>query len=353
MDTFSRDWISAVGGPQVTGATTSGGNVSFGGAGGAGLIQLHVPDSLTPPADTLGASSVVVPTQSIGTGTPLDAIASPAAIPLIPAFGATSQARSKWISIGGADKKPSGIPAQLLFLFQGIETAVGPDEGKVLVSGEDVQELPALLDADLENNPDAIVLSDRLSLRLSGSALDPFSGMTNGVSNDLYLRNPALLRDFVLRLSVASVTEDFRVAGAEYDEGADNNPNDQALTMTATEEGTDLQDFIDENTSLGTVRYTLLPRYFRVLTAGEEGRIPTSSYVRILFQATGADTNGQPNATPLVDWTADISQFNSVTAGELQFFRFEVEFELNDGGMSVPPDTEAVSLDFLRIPFVF
>ena len=62
---------------------------------------------------------------------------------------------------------------------------------------------------------------------------------------------------------------------------------------------------------------------------------------------------GDPDeAAPLVDWTADISQFNAQPAGQLRFFRFEVEFDIATSG-SPDADTEAVAVDFLRIPFVF
>lgn len=75
---------------------------------------------------------------------------------------------------------------------------------------------------------------------------------------------------------------------------------------------------------------------------------------RVRFQATGADGFGNPDETnPLVDWTADIAQFNLLPPGELRFFRFQVEFDLDAQGTGVSAQTEPVSLDFLRVPFVF
>ena len=54
----------------------------------------------------------------------------------------------------------------------------------------------------------------------------------------------------------------------------------------------------------------------------------------------------------LVDFTSDISEFNSQAAGAIQYIRFEVEFDLANGA-PLSTDTESVSVDFLRIPFRF
>ena len=116
----------------------------------------------------------------------------------------------------------------------------------------------------------------------------------------------------------------------------------------------DLQDFFDGNVGLGTVHFRLIPRFFRVVTNGVEGLLPTSAFVRLRFQAAADDGSGQPyEANPLVDWTGDISRFNALPAGELQFFRFEVEFDLDAQGLGLSAETEPVTLDFLRVPFVF
>jgi len=234
-----------------------------------------------------------------------------------------------------------------------LETAAGADQGKVLVSGEQVQPLAPLLDEDLEGNANVTVLADRLTLSVTGASLAPFSGTTGGVSNDLYLRTPSLLEQFVLRLSVGATQQDFVVASATYSEGL-AAPGDERLNLTVADEGSDLQDFINANTAAGTVHYQLVPRFFRILTGGVENALPSTAFVRLRFQATQDDGTGSPDENNLlVDWTGDISQFNSLLPGQLQFFRFEVEFELAANGGSVSSDTQPVTLDFLKIPFVF
>ncbi|MSR61780.1 MAG: hypothetical protein EXS08_04970 [Planctomycetes bacterium] len=352
--TGSRDCIDAQGGLKITGFEPAGADgFSDGGAGGPGVIQLHVPDSLRAPSNSSLTSDIVVPN---GLGDPIDRVTSPPASIQVPAFGARSLARSKWISIGGADQRPTAGPALLEFLFQGVETTgtVTGDQGKVLVAGEEVQPLPALLDEDLEGNPNATVLADRLTLSLTGSSITtPFSGSTGGVSNQIYLRNPSLFEQFVLRLSVGATEQDFVVASASYSEGL-AGAGDERLNLAVADEGTDLQDFINANTAGGTVHYRLFPRFFRVLTGGVENSLPSTAFVRMTFQGAQDNGLGAPDENNLlVDWTGDISQFSALPAGQLQFFRFEVEFELAANGGSVSADTQPIALDFLKIPFVF
>ncbi len=349
----SRDWISARGGSRVQGTPINPPpvplrDVSVGGAGGPGVIQLHVPDSLTAPLACVDPqacnSDIVVPTLAFLSGNAIDAVTSPPASVLIPAFGSRSQARSKWISIGKADQKPNGVPTLVQFLFQGIEPTGGVDmnEGKILVSDEDgdgeedeVQPLAPLLDEALEG--DVSVLADRVTLHIE-NAPSRFPG-----ANDLYLRNAALLEDFVLTLSVAAESKRFVVAAASYDDG------EEFLDLTVSEDDGDLRDFIEENGVLGTIQFQLIPRFFRVVTGGIEDALPLNTFVRILFQGAADDGTGSPaEETPLVDWTGDISMFN--TEADLQFFRFSVEFDL---GAAVTAETQPISLDFLRIPFVF
>ncbi|HEX6885449.1 MAG TPA: hypothetical protein VF530_18885 [Planctomycetota bacterium] len=314
--TITSPNVSAVGGTRVVGPS----NTSAGGAGGPGVVQLHVPNPLGAP--------------------PTGVVSTPAANVLLPSYGGNSRARSQWITIGSADRREGGALALLRFVFAGTDPTLGPDEGKVLDVDMDgvVDELAPLVDEGLAGNG-AIVSG--LVLRLDGApAL--FSGTTGGVSNDIYLRSPSLLAEFLLRLSVGAVAQDFRVASAAYDDGTGS------LRLTIADEGTDLLDFTTANP--GPVQVQLVPRFFRVQTCDELDALPVGSYVRILFQAAADDGTGQPDEdNPLIDWTGDISSFNGLSAGELQFFRFEVEFDLG----AVSADTRPISLDFLRMPFLF
>jgi hypothetical protein len=328
-------------------------NYSNGGAGGAGVIQLHVPDALSIPGDDASATDIVVPTDALALSNPLDAVTSPPAYVLIPSFGARSKARSQWISIGGADQKPDGSEGLVRFLFDGIEVT-GPDAGKIRTQGSTVAEVTALVTvADLSLTADVRLLADGYTLEFTGAALAELgAGTTSGVSNDVYLRTPALLEDCAVRLAVVATPsnfEDFDVAAADYDEG-DAGPGDELLRVTVTSERGPLSAF---NPGAAT-SLALVPRFFRVVTNGLPGNLPTTAFVRVQFQAAADNGIGAPDeANPLVDWTADIAQFNALPAGALQFFRYEVEFDLDAAAQGVTADTEAVTLDFLKIPFVF
>jgi hypothetical protein len=357
---ISFEFVQAGGPPTKIGGTDYVNSCcrtfSNGGAGGPGIIQIHVPDNISPPSDAPTAD-IRIPTHLVGQPEGLDLFTTPPPYVMIPTFGARSKARSDWISIGGADQNPGGSESLVRFLFDGIETTPGPDEGKVRVTGTTVDTLdPLTAHADLADSTEARILADGFTLEIEGSLLDAIrTGTTAGISNDIYLRTPALLRDFALRLRVEETPgnfEDFPIVDASYDEGG-ASAGDEVLRMTVTTERGPLTGF-NAGGTLGTTGFLLIPRFFLVRTEGLDHAMPTTSFVRLKFQATTANLLGAPDEqNPLVDWTADIAQFNALAPGELQFFRFEVEFDLDSQAAGVSANTVPVTLDFLKIPFVF
>src|SRR6185503_12597588 len=89
---------------------------SNGGPGGAGLIQIHVPDPTKAPG-TMAPADIRVPQAAASAVDVMDQITSPPAFVMIPTFGKRSKARSDWISVGGADQKPDGTDGLVRFLF--------------------------------------------------------------------------------------------------------------------------------------------------------------------------------------------------------------------------------------------
>ncbi len=364
-----RDFVLAAGPLRKTGVLTdvdtctespsfccpSGCGVnSNGGAGGAGLIQIHVPDPTQPP-DTVPSADIIVPAAALLAADVLDQVTSPPAYVMMPSFGSRSMARSKWISIGEADREPGGTRGLVKFLFGGIETS-GVDDGKIQATSELVSERTPLLQGDLEGSATVTILADGVTLAFRGSALDPlFNGTTSGFSNDLYLRSPALLREFVLRIDAGTTAGDFVVAHADYDEGNASAGDEELRIMVAVGAlGTPQAFFAAHVGEPGVLPYLLIPRFFRVVTAGTENLLPSTAFVRIQFQAAAGDgLGGVDEQNPLVDWTGDIARFNALTPGTLRFFRFQVEFDLAANGQGLSADTDPVTLDFLRIPFVF
>jgi hypothetical protein len=359
----NRVHVSVAGAAGVIGAGTDGnGNpipqgVSHGGSGGPGLAQLHVPRALLPPSDDPATSDIVLPTRSLNSTNPLNQVVRPAArdnaggTQLIPTFGARSKARSRWISIGGADLDPDPAVGNRLIqlLFDGVETADGPAQGRVRTTAGEVDELDALLGPAPIPSSTVELRADGLTLVLSGAALDPLIASTEPISEDIYLRTPALLRNFVLRVDDAldvSNRTDFDVLDASYDDGA------RRLTLTVDGAATTIAAAVGG--VFGTPQYRLLPRFFRFTTDGVVNALPDSAFVRFTFDGAGDDGFGNPDeANLLVAKTGDVGDLNVLQPGELKFFRFEVEFDLDALGNGLSTDTKPVALDFLKIPFRF
>ncbi len=280
---------------------------------------------------------------------------------MLPTFGARSQARSKWISIGGADEKSGGGIEPLRFLFEGTVKS-GVDEGKIerassqgvpLPRVQDVAPIlglgagsPPLTAAPVPDAPD-VTLHGETTLVLSGAALAV-------LADDIYLRTPAILTNYVVRLSkqgAPGTRRDFAVVAAAYDDATG------VVEMTVFNELGTLQEYIDLQ---GPVDYSVIPRFFRVITDKRPDFLPLDSSVRIGFQATGADAFGRPDEDNILvppgggSFVGDIEQFSQLSPGELKFFRFEVLFDLVDRpGAELSVDTKPVSLELLKIPFRF
>ncbi|MAB79299.1 MAG: hypothetical protein CMJ89_08090 [Planctomycetes bacterium] len=341
-----RDFIDAAGGPHRSGPT--GGvpaDISNGGQGGPGVVQLHVPR----PERGFGASpeqaGVVLPMDALIQDDPLDAVTSPPAVILYPDFGSRSTARSRWISLGAAEQSADGGVELVTFLFKGTEQAAGGDEGKVLVDGDTVRDVDPLFGPGVIDGLDARVEEDGVTLSLRGDALS--FGSSQVLFDDVYLRTPALLENFLLRFSTDTGFEaDFDVGAAAYDD------SQAVLTLQVPFEGPTLADFVA--TADAPVTYSLIPRFFRLSSRLGLDRLPEGAYVRMLFQGATETAGGLPDEdSPVVDWTGDIRRFNELEPGQLDFFRFSVEFELQAAGVEFDPAAGTIELDFLRVPFRF
>jgi len=78
-----------------------------------------------------------------------------------------------------------------------------------------------------------------------------------------------------------------------------------------------------------------------------QNALPSTAFVKVLFQGARDDGTGTPD--PVGPFTGDISTL-SLPPGELRYFRVDVEFDL---GSMASANTRPISLDFLRVPFVF
>ncbi len=360
-DTLSPPFISLSARGAVGGDGTGANQISRGGKGGPGIVQIHVPDPLSAPTafNVPEPADVRVPLDAtVGVGyETTDLVSWPPPTPMIPTFGARSKAQSRWISLGGADQIPGGVTEFVRFFFDGIENTVPEDDpahGNVLATAGKVDDLPPLLGPEDVGTATVEVLPGGTQMRISGASLTGLIMDASVPSKDIYLRTPALLKNFNLRLTQIGglgVTQDFVVTAASYDDAG------IALLLTVNVAQGTLSEFIS-NLS-GTKQYSLHPRFLRLNTGGALDALPANAEVKILFQATGADSFGQPVLPPLIDWTANVAKFHegdamvTVNPGDVQFFRFQVEFNLDTTGSGLTVDTDPINLDFLRIPFRF
>jgi hypothetical protein len=343
----AQSWVQAVGGPRVILPISTRG---FGGAGGPGVVQLHVPHPERAPDDP--ASNLILPLDALGEPDPLAAVCQPRPSVLYASVGRRSSARSRWIPLGAAGEGGANRGESVVaFLFDGIETAPGDDEGKVLTSGERVIELAPLLGPVPLDEPGVELLSSGTSLALRGAVLAPLRASAQPISHDVYLRTPALLEGFTLRLANATDPErrkDFTIAGARYDDAASR------LTLTLGDLPATLAEEAAEIGGASQVELALVPRFFRVSQGSVVDLLSDSSFVRIRFQGAADDGTGRPDElVPLVDWTADVSEFNRLAPGALDFVRFQVEFDLDADEDGFDPSGEPLALDSLRLPMRF
>jgi len=339
-----RDRVEALGAEGTRRIGSGSDDVAQGGRGGGGLIQLHVPDPLNP-IGTDENASIRVPLAAAGAEDPLDEIVSPQPVVLIPTFGPRSQALSSWIPIAGADQGQQGGTDLVRFRFDGtdaggfIETVDG-----AVVENEPLLEGVLGEAARIDVSGTTLIL-DRTALLFRDDGEEP--------PNDLYLRTPALLEGYLVRLETpfpSEIRRDFPVTSARYDEGRPIAPDERLFLTIAPRGGETLADL----EARGATSYRLIPRFFTTIVDGRRDVLPEGSSVRILFEATGADPLGRPDEDSiLVPPTPDVSRFNDLDPGALRFFRFRVDFRLVGQGELLPADVRPPALEMLKLPFVF
>ena len=345
--------VSVRGAPMYIGATNPRDNIpigiSHGGSGSPGVIQLHVP-SLNPPSNDPNLSDIIVTTHQ-ATNPNVNGILytfnRPPGVQLVPTFGARSKARSKWISLGGADRVPGGGFQLVEFLFDGVDTTPGDDFGKVIRAGNAPLELPPLLGPEAYPSATVALLADDVTLEITGASLDPLIQSAAPISTDIYLRTPTLLENFMVRINeIGNVAhqQTFDVSTASYDDAT------RTLRITVDRLVGTITEFTGGDPGY---EYTLVPRYFRIVTNGTRDLLPSSSFVRITFDGAGDDGFGEPDEQSLLVREGSVADFNALLPGELKFFRFSVEFNLDQMAVGVTPTTKPVGLEFVRVPFRF
>ncbi|MEY2745962.1 MAG: hypothetical protein RL112_1004, partial [Planctomycetota bacterium] len=322
-----------------TGPTACQCLVGTGGDGGPGIIQLHVNrlQDIVAPGGAVSLAQCIRPPAvgQIVAGLPSNNPENWSR--LLPKFGAISKAQSKWFSLG-ATNVPStlgGAEDTIEFFFGGTSLASGDVLRQGTGPGATVQPLVPIISGTLNAPTSApYVANDGRSVVVSATAF----------TDDIYVRNPQLLRGFQLDVDGTSYT----VAAASYDAAGGT------VTMTVSASGTPLAGSIP-----GGDAFSLRQRFFQVTTAGTLDSLPSSTNIKLEFQAAKADDFGNPDETQLSPWVKNVTLLNSPTFADndkLRFIRFRVEFDIGVGirdDEPLPATTPLPALDFLRLPYRF
>lgn len=311
--------------------------ICAGGDGGPGIIQLHTPSLTDIKVPTLGGSLM----RNCCFPLPVGAAQTNAQTPanwnqLLPIFGRYSAARSKWISLGAASVDAAVTNDPVQFQFDGTDPLTGLVLRDGSGSGATVLELPAILTGTISNSPtEPFITADRRTVVFDAG----------GLADDIYKRNPSLLKRFLLRFtpSGGGFSPSFDVAAATYDSALDQ------LRVSVASSGTPLGSI--------TTGYTvdLIPRFFRVVTEDTNDAYPDSATIRIKFQGAPANSIGQPDELAASAFVTDIDDLNTPPVGTVyQFIRFQVEFDLAaQPSSSLSTTTPIPAVEFLRMPFRF
>ena len=320
---------------------------SHGGHGGPGVIQLHVPNSTAPPHEDASLSDLVLPSDTIvelnaGDENALLEVMRPAGLQMLSISGALSGAQSRWVDLRNAGVNPVGPDNLINFLFEGID----PNTGLVNTDSNGMQdELAPIFGGTAD--PSTASFEGPNTIVFTALALEDLLGAGATPMEDLYLRAPQLLQNFVLRMTpTIGVSLDFVVQAASFDTAT------QSLSVTVAESaGVSLDAF---DVGPGAVDYEMIPRFFGITTGTTPGSLPDDFTVRISFEGTGTDVNGNPDGENLlVEETSNVADFDALLPGELDFVRFKVEFNTNAQGNGVSLEAPLVKLNFLRLPFLY
>ena len=328
-----------------------------GGDGGPGLIQLHVDDpeqnlrfpslqdgaGLPTYGNGLDVTKVLAP-PPVGWYAPQDADR------LVPFFGKNSTAQSKWIALGLARVNPeSRTNDPVLFRFGGVDS-----NGVVLRTGEFAELLDPILGPLLYGSGQPVFFE-------SGALVLPAD--TLALEDEIYKRTAALLRRCELRFVDSAAPQNMlrtmvEAATYEFDDVA--AVDRLLLTLNVVEQEVDAF----ASGAAGDLLVSLIPRYFEVMTSGVEDAYPDDASIRVTFDATTVDAEGNPSEIGAYShpdgagagfFTPDIAALQAPGTPEWDYFRFRVEFDLNTASSSQGIDlsTPLPKLRFLRVPFEF
>ena len=316
--------------------------IGRGGAGGNGVIQVHVPDPATDIAWHPNSESAI--TDYIQWGNPgnpvdtdrleeiLEIISAPRPYALIPLFASKSMVQSAWVDTGLAELHLGNTNAypdytNALLAFAGTDTTDGSVQ--TTPSGF-AQPGPDIAGGSTTGGSGASVSENEVVIPAASTRF------VSSDLRDLFTREPGLLvgYDFLPDDSGAST---FEVTSATYKKGSD--------TLTLTTLAADGNMLFAVNPSNPT--WSLRQKFLRVSTTNTKDRLPPTANIMIEFQGAdeafaGANSPGTPTA-----WVYDPTFILG-----LRFFRYRVTFDMAASGV-LTLSSERPSLEYVKIPFVW
>ena len=315
--------------------------VGRGGAGGNGVIQIHVPEPTTdiiwPTTKSTEIKNYLHDGDIVNNDLDRDRLeeilrifAAPRPYALVPFFSARSMFRSQWIDTGLAElRQPAtgkGVDypdyASSVLSMAGFDTA----DGTVETSGGMVSALTAIT----SGSNSSLTLFE-FEARVS-NASTIFSGI------DQFLLQPNLLRGYGFQANTL-LTSTRTIVSAAYNSSTDT------LTL--------LTDPADGSLLVGAgANWAIQPRFFRLATSGLSDALPDTSEVRIQFQgAEESTTDDNEPGPPFPDtntWTSDLSQLEGY-----RFIRYQVLFNIDAQSEGVDLSTPRPLLSYIKVPYTF
>ncbi|MCH2112359.1 MAG: hypothetical protein MK213_05825, partial [Planctomycetes bacterium] len=322
---------------------TPDGNSDFmvgrGGAGGNGVIQVHVPEPVNDIVwhPTSQAAAVEYITHNVAGGPAdttrvedlLNQVAAPRPYSLISVFSPITQVQTKWMDTGLANlRSPASLPGpwpgfeNTLLMFDGVDFV----SGDVLTTGESVSQGDAIAAGGTAT---ATLGTNQVVLRDVTAPAPP---------DDLdleFTRNPQLLvgYDFI---EDSSSNQGFEIVSATYDEVTD--------TLTLDTSAVDGSVVLSGNP--GNPAWEIRERFFRLSTSGFKDRLPSQANVNFMFQ--GASDSSDP-----ATYSAWISDLSSGTLDGSRFIRIRVTFDIDAGGLGLGIASERPALEYFKLPFTW
>ncbi len=347
---------------SMTGLTTNGGivendnrtdgnsdyMVGRGGAGGNGLIQIHVPNPLTDIAFHPNLVPAIDSDAPGGIREGLDsgvfryanndnleeimrAFCVPQPMVLIPVFATGSMLQSRWHDTGTAlNRNPLGdvdgkflsfVDAQLA--MDGFITGNADLElnGRLNITGDTVDVLPP-------------VASGTTHLSVGSFSALMSSASLHFAANPQFLTNPKLLVGYdLLPSALGRPTESFEIVDASYD------GNGLMTLTTAASDGA-------MSPAPGATWY-IRPKFVRLDTAAVKDSITTGGFFRAEFQGADGSTDGNNTITNPGSWTTDLADL-----ADRRFFRYRITLEMAESG-SFSISNPRPQLRYLKIPFAW